>query len=94
MSALWIGHIDVHDEETYGKYISVASEVIPAHGGVFLARGGAFEQFEGRARARQVVARFPSMDAARSAYNDPRYQDALRWAHAASERELLIVEEL
>lgn len=92
MGALWIAHVDVHDEKMYGDYIKVASVVIPDHGGVFIARGGAFHQFEGKARGRNVVARFPSMEAAHAAYADPRYQEAVKLAKAASERELMIVE--
>ena len=92
MGALWIAHVDVTDEDTYGEYIKVASVVIPEHGGVFIARGGRFEQFEGKARARNVVARFPSVEAAEAAYNDPRYQEAVTLAKAASERELMVIE--
>ena len=92
MPALWIARVDVHDADTYAKYVSVASEVIPAHGGTFIARGGAVECLEGTMRGRNVVATFPDMDAARAAYNDPKYQAALEHAHAASERDIIIVE--
>ena len=92
MAALWIAHVDVTDEEKYGEYIKVASAVIPEHGGEFIARGGRFVQFEGKERARNVVARFPSVEAAEAAYNDPRYQEAVVLAKAASERELMVVE--
>ncbi len=92
MGALWIAHVDVSDEEKYGEYIKVASVVIPDHGGEFIARGGRFVQFEGTARARNVVARFPSVEAAEAAYNDPRYQAAVELAKAASTRELMVVE--
>ncbi|MEM8872464.1 MAG: DUF1330 domain-containing protein, partial [Pseudomonadota bacterium] len=65
---------------------------IPAHGGVFIARGGAFEQLEGRAYPRNVVARFPSMDAALACYNSPEYQAVVPTAIAASDRSVVIVE--
>lgn len=92
MPALWIARVDVTDTALYGRYIEVASEVIPAHGGTFIARGGRVEPVEGPARARNVVARFPSVDAAVAAYNDPKYQEAVVWAKKASEREVIIVE--
>jgi len=92
MGALWIAHVDVSDDEKYGQYIKVASVVIPEHGGEFIARGGRFVQFEGRERKRNVVARFPSVEAAEAAYNDPRYQEAVKLAKAASERELMVIE--
>lgn len=92
MGALWIAHVDVTDPDKYGKYIEVASVVIPEHGGEFIARGGRFVQFEGRKRARNVVARFPSVEAAEAAYNDPRYQEAVKLAKAGSDREVMVVE--
>ena len=92
MGALWIAHVDVTDAEKYGQYIEVASVVIPEHGGEFIARGGRFVQFEGKERARNVVARFPSVEAAEAAYNDPRYQEAVKIAKSASERELMVIE--
>ncbi|MGI9388788.1 MAG: DUF1330 domain-containing protein [Boseongicola sp.] len=92
MGALWIAHVDVTDDEKYGEYIKVASVVIPEHGGEFIARGGRVVQFEGHERKRNVVARFPSVEAAEAAYNDPRYQEAVILAKAASKRELLVVE--
>lgn len=92
MGALWIAHVDVTDAEKYAEYVEIASVVIPEHGGTFIARGGKFVQFEGRERKRNVVARFPSVEAAEAAYNDPRYQEAVKIAKLASERELMVIE--
>ena len=92
LSALWIAHVTVTDDEAYAKYAAIATEAIAAHGGVFIARGGRFVQLEGQARPRNVVARFPSVEAAEECYNSALYQRALGYAHGASERELMIVE--
>ena len=92
MGALWIAHVDVTDDEKYAAYIKVASVVIPDHGGTFIARGGRVVHFEGIARKRNVVARFPSVEAAEAAYNDPRYQEAVKLAKAGSTREVMVVE--
>ncbi|MEM9229639.1 MAG: DUF1330 domain-containing protein [Pseudomonadota bacterium] len=92
MPALWIAHVEVTDEAAYADYIKVAGVQIPAHGGVFIARGGAFEQLEGRAYPRNVVARFPSMDAALACYNSAEYQAVVPTAIAASDRSVVIVE--
>jgi uncharacterized protein (DUF1330 family) len=94
MTALWIAHVKVTDAEAYGRYARLASEIIPAHGGVWLARGGAYVQLEGPDRPRQVVARFPSLAAAEGCYRSPEYQAALEHARGAAERELVLVEEL
>lgn len=92
MPALWIAHVTVTDDEAYGKYAKLAGPAIARHGGAFLARGGRFVQLEGKERPRNVVARFPSVEAAVACYNSPEYQDALDFARGASERELMVVE--
>ncbi|MBI1418188.1 MAG: DUF1330 domain-containing protein [Limimaricola sp.] len=92
-TALWIAHVKVTDPAAYGEYASRATKAIAAHGGVFLARGGAYEQLEGPDRPRNVVARFPSLQAAHDCYYSAAYQEALSFAKGAAQRELCIVEE-
>lgn len=92
MGALWIAHVTVTDAEAYGRYAELAGPAIARHGGTFIARGGRFVQLEGRERPRNVVARFPSVEAAVACYNSPDYQEALSHARGASERELMVVE--
>ena len=94
MGALWISHVTVTDPEKYGEYAKRATQAIADHGGVFLARGGAYIQKEGEDRPRNVVARFPSLDAANACYESALYQEALGFAKQASVRELVIVEEI
>ena len=93
-TALWIAHVQVTDAEAYGKYAKEAGPAIAAHGGVFLARGGNYVQLEGNDRARNVVARFPSLQAAVACYNSAAYQTALAHAKGASVRDLVVVEEI
>ena len=93
-TALWIAHVTVTDAEAYGRYAKGATEAIAAHGGVFLARGGRHVQLEGTDRARNVVARFPSLDAAVACYRSEAYQAALRHAKGAAVRDLVVVEEV
>ena len=91
--ALWIAHVKVTDPAAYGKYAELAGPAIAKHGGVFLARGGRYVQLEGNDRPRNVVARFPSLEAAVACYNSAEYQAALTHAKGASERDLMVVEE-
>lgn len=93
-SALWIAHVKVTDAESYMKYAAIATDVIPQFGGKFIVRNGPYEQLEGNDRARNVVARFPSLQAAHDCYHSDGYQKALSFARDASERDLVIVEEL
>jgi len=92
MPALWIAHVNVTNAEAYGKYAELAGPAIADHGGEFIARGGRYVQLEGADRPRNVVARFPSVEAAEACYRSAAYQAALDHARGASERELVIVE--
>ncbi|QBY00401.1 DUF1330 domain-containing protein [Rhodophyticola sp. CCM32] len=92
--AFWIAHVTVTDEAAYMTYAAIATEAIAAHGGTFLARGGRAVQKEGRAHPRNVVARFPSLEAAEACYHSERYQEALGFAKGASERDLVLIEAL
>lgn len=94
MTALWIANVHVTDAEAYMRYARLATGAIESFGGKFLARSGRHVQLEGRDRARNVVARFPSVEAAVECYNSPAYQEALAFAKGAAERDLVIVEEL
>jgi uncharacterized protein (DUF1330 family) len=93
-TALWIAHVTVTDAEAYARYAALATEAIAAHGGIFLARGGRHVQLEGSDRARNVVARFPSLDSAVACYRSAAYQAALAHAKDAAVRDLVVVEEL
>ena len=92
-TALWIAHVQVTDAEAYGKYAALAGPALAAYGGVFLARAGRYVQLEGNDRARNVVARFPSLERAVECYNSPEYQAALAHAKGAALRDLLVLEE-
>ena len=94
MTAFWIAHVTVTDEEGYARYAALAGPAIKAHGGEFLARGGRHRQMEGRDRPRNVVARFPSFEDAVACYESEAYAETLAHAKDAAERELVIVEAL
>ena len=93
-TALWIAHVTVTDPDAYGLYAKAAGPAIAAHGGVFLARGGRYVQLEGTERARNVVARFPSVEDAVACYHSDAYQAALAHAQGAAIRDLVVVEEI
>ncbi|MEO1062193.1 MAG: DUF1330 domain-containing protein [Actinomycetota bacterium] len=92
MAALWIAHVNVTDEERYGSYVAEATKILPSYGAEFIARGGRYEQMEGTDHARNVVARFPSVDDAVRCYRSEEYQAVVGDAIAASERSVVIVE--
>ena len=92
MPAYWIARITVTDDASYARYAALAGPAVKAFGGEFLARGGEARQMEGSGRPRNVVIRFPHLDAAEACYRSPAYQEALTHAKGASERELVLVE--
>jgi uncharacterized protein (DUF1330 family) len=92
MLAYWIAHVEVTDAERYGEYAKRAGPAIEAHGGKFLARGGAHHQFEGKDRARNVVIVFPDIEAAKACYHSAAYQEAMSFAKDSSVRDVMVVE--
>ena len=87
-----VGAAAAASDAAYAKYAEGATVAIAEHGGEFIARGGRFVQLEGRARPRNVVARFPDVETAEKCYHSDAYQAALKHAKGASERELMIIE--
>jgi len=57
-----------------------------------LARGGAYEQLEGPDHTRNVVAQFPSLQAAHDCYHSEGYQAAIKLGEGGFQRSLMIVE--
>ncbi|HEX6220047.1 MAG TPA: DUF1330 domain-containing protein [Acidimicrobiia bacterium] len=92
MAGMWVVHIDVKDDEKYGEYIRGSSKVVAAHEGVFIARGGRYEQKEGREYPRNVLVRFPTYQRALEAYESDDYQAIVGTAKESSDRSLTILE--
>ncbi|WP_373356215.1 DUF1330 domain-containing protein [Pseudoroseicyclus sp. CXY001] len=85
-------HVTVTDAEPYKDYVRLDTPIFERHGGRFLVRGGAAEVLEGEAKARHVVAEFPSLEAARACYEDPEYQEVLKIRTANAESDVILVE--
>ena len=92
MPALLISQVTVTDDAAYGKYAALAGPAILAQIGRFIARGARFVQLEGTGRLRNVIAKFATLEAAEACYRSADYQAALKYAKAASERDLMIME--
>ena len=94
MPAYWIAHVTITDPEKYKGYQSPAPAAFAAHGGKFLARGGAYEVMEGPALDRHVIIEFPSLDAAKACYASPEYTAARLARQGASIAHITLVESL
>jgi uncharacterized protein (DUF1330 family) len=93
MPAYVIFDIHVDDPDAYAPYRGPAGEAVAAHGGRYLARGGAAEVLEGEWELdRLVVLEFPSMEQAKAWYHSPEYQEVAPIRHAASRGRAVIVE--
>nr|CAD6616599.1 hypothetical protein RKHAN_03172 [Rhizobium sp. Khangiran2] len=90
--AYWIARVDVRDPERYKDYVSTAKQAFERFGANFLARGGQFVELEGKARGRNVVIEFPSVQAAVDCYNSPEYQAAAKIRQECADAEMVVVE--
>ncbi|MCZ7932380.1 DUF1330 domain-containing protein [Agrobacterium leguminum] len=88
----WIARVDVRDNERYKDYVTTAKPAFERFGANFLARGGALTELEGKARARNVVIEFPSVQHAIDCYNSPEYQAAAKIRQEVADAEMMIVE--
>ena len=76
MAAYWVVKANVLDAEKLQAYAPLAVAAVEAHGGRYLARGGAHETTEGSDYARNVIVWWPDMVTAQAAYYSPEYQKA------------------
>jgi len=88
----WIAHVDIRDNERYKDYVATAKPAFERFGANFLARGGALTELEGKARGRNVVIEFPSVQHAIDCYNSPEYQAAAKIRQDIADTDMMIVE--
>jgi uncharacterized protein (DUF1330 family) len=87
----WIARVDVRDAERYKDYVSTAKAAFERYNAKFLARGGAVIELEGKARGRNVVIEFASVEIARECYDSPEYQAAKAIRQQCADAEMIIV---
>jgi uncharacterized protein (DUF1330 family) len=84
---------DAWDQEKLAEYRERNTDVVAAHGGRFLARGGPHDALEGKwAPKRLVIMEFPDMDAARGWYESDEYALLRDLRQAASDTDIVVVE--
>lgn len=80
MTVYVLGQITVTDPEAYKAYTAKTPDLVAAHGGKFIVRGGACHVIEGAGPPegqRFVVIQFPSKDAFDAFYQSSGYQEIL-----------------
>jgi len=90
--AYWIGHMNVHDAETYDTYRAANAAPLKAYGAKFIVRGGQQDIREGNWSSRTVVIEFASLADAQACYDSDAYQSAKDIRVPVSDNNMIIVE--
>jgi uncharacterized protein (DUF1330 family) len=93
MKAYIVANVEVTDRAAYEEYRQLVPAFIAAHGGRYLARGGATEVLEGETVPhRMVILEFPSMAQAKAFYDSPEYQRLVAIRQRAARSSLVAIE--
>ena len=93
MAAYLIYRAWVSDAQAYRHYMARTPELIRAHGGRFLARGGETVTLEGQTdTARTIIVEFPDLAAARAFYDSDAYQEAVGLRSGCADVQVVIVD--
>lgn len=94
MPAYVISMMSVHDADTYREYTDRTPPIVRKYGGKFLTRGEAFTCIEGNDYdGRLVILEFSSKADVEAWFADPDYQEAMKFRHAASTMNYLLLQE-
>jgi uncharacterized protein (DUF1330 family) len=81
------------DADKLAEYRRRNTDVVAAHGGRFIVRGGANETLEGDwSPVRLVIMEFPDTDAARAWYESDDYRALRELRRSASDTDIVMVE--
>jgi uncharacterized protein (DUF1330 family) len=95
MPVYLIADIDVTDAAGFDEYRRQVPAIIAAHGGRYLARGGASEVLEGSWHPkRTVIIEFPSLDAFKAFWMAPDYQPLRELRERSATSNLVVIEGL
>lgn len=83
----------ITDETLFGEFAEKIGDVVSAHGGRFLVRGGAAEAITGDFTPhRVVVIEFESVERAREYLDSPEHLDLLRIRERSANTNMILVE--
>ncbi len=93
MAAYIVVEVTVNDPELYEQYKTLVPASIAAHGGSYLARGGAVRTLEGDwSPSRFVIVEFPTVEQAQTWWDSADYAAAKTLRHKAATTQMLLVE--
>ena len=95
MPAYLIADIEVTDPVGYDEYKKGVPAIIAAHGGRYLARGGASEVLEGTWRPkRSAIIEFPNLASMKAFWESPEYQPLREIRERSAKSNLVVIEGL
>ena len=95
MPAYLIADIEVTDPLGYDEYKKRVPAVIAAHGGRYLARGGASEVLEGTWRPkRSAIIEFPNLASMKAFWESSEYQPLREIRERSAKSNLVVIEGL
>jgi uncharacterized protein (DUF1330 family) len=93
MAVYVIADIEVVDSEGFEEYRRQVPATIAAHGGRYLARGGATEILEGAwSPKRCVILEFPNMDRFKAWWSSPEYLPLRALRERTSKSNLIVTQ--
>jgi uncharacterized protein (DUF1330 family) len=95
MAAYLIVDIEITDADAFAEYRRLVPPFIAAHGGRYVARGGAVEVLEGTWQPhRAVILEFPDMASLKAFHEDPAYQPLRALRERSTRSNLVAIEGL
>lgn len=95
MAAYVIADIEILDPQLFEEYRQKVPATITAHGGRYLARGGATEVLEGSWSPRRcVILEFPDMERFRTWWASPEYAPLRTLRQRATRSNLIVTQGL
>ena len=92
MAGFWIVRgSDIKDQDALKQYGEMWSSIAARYSARIIGGKGEFKTMEGPEFPRVLIIEFPSYQMALDCYNDPEYVEAMKYAHQAYDRELVVV---
>ena len=89
----WVSFYEkIIDENKLAAYAKLAGPAVQKAGGSFIVRGGETVAKEGMAANRTVIVEYPSLQAAKAAYDSADYKTALKQLDGGVVRHFRIIE--
>lgn len=93
MPVYMIADLEIHDPEGFAEYRAKVPAMIAAHGGRYLARGGATEVLEGTWEPQRcVILEFPDMARFEAWWNSPEYVELSKIRHRTTRGNLIVTQ--